>query len=232
MKKSYEKELVWCILEGMIADGTIDPSEKTPEELHLIIKKYFEKYLPKLNNIRFEISIDHISDILNNAREFRNLGKPHLSCLLYAVWTEHWINGIISSVCRRQGIKYSVIKDIIRSVSFIGKITWLLEIFNFKPLHNDHKLRMLQLMEHRNAFVHYKWKYFDPDQDDSNNDDITKILEDYDKTVKYLKSYQSKYILMGTKSKIRSMIKKKKQIKKQKKVKSKNVINGTLLVEA
>jgi len=178
--------------ESLIAHGTIDPRGKTEQELQrevfaIISRSTMDSPAP------LRIAIDYTHELLKEARRFADNEEGELACLFYATWFEHWLNRIISTIARRKKISEEEISQIIRETPFRGKTTWLLRILELKRINHIHLDRMQGIIETRNAFVHYKWKYSDPDSKEWKEREKTvgKIVRDAEKTVRYLRKLEN-----------------------------------------
>lgn len=188
--------IVASYIESLVRMGALDISNKSENEILAEVKKVFK-------NSSINVVVDYRQDLLKNARSFYNLSEYKLSCLLYATWFEHWINSVISTLSERSKINEKHKVQMIKEVSFSGKYTWLLSIFNFRPINRNHLKRILKVAELRNGFVHYKWKPADEDNEKAEEE----VLKGIENTIKYLNNYENKYILNSTKKRLRKIVK-------------------------
>ncbi len=184
------------VATGLVRNGSLSPKGKTREQF----MREFVDYLEKIEPV---FVIDHTEDILKQARYYRKMEKNELSCLFYALWLEHSLNGLISLLAGRKDFSEKEIEEIIRDTSYRSKSSWLPRAFGGKSFSQAHVNLIVKLMEARNSFVHYKWKAVN----EQRNREIKAILSTIEKTVKYIRDYERKHILGISKKKIRQLSK-------------------------
>ena len=89
--------------------------------------------------------------------------------------------------------------QLIRDASFRAKTTWLLRLLGFGPIDESH-LNLLQFIyDSRNAFVHYKWKSDDVDDEFPRRERkrLGEAVRRLEGTIKYLHSLESRYFFKG-----------------------------------
>lgn len=159
------------------------------------------------------VIIDHTGDLIRHARSFRKKKDYGLSRMLYATFFEHQVNQLIHLYCVRGGLDYSTQTDIIRSVNFEGKFTWLLKLMQYPTFHSDHLKTIKVLGASRNEFIHYKWKPmpgFDKVPDLEKEESAIEVeFKKIDAAVKYFKGYFSKVGFKGSRRRIRNVLKNK-----------------------
>ena len=195
-KKRLARELVEGILTTTVAHGHISVKGKSPEQ----IMEEFRRYLPvkTIRSIPFLFAIDHTGDLRALGRELLKRGKSWIALVIYATWVEHTLNRLVSIGVQRRGFSDATVKQIIRDVSFSGKLSWLLPILGFRRLHPKHQETLRALAEKRNEFVHYKWPYRESHPDA----EIQSLLAQTDKALRYLAQYASRETLGGSKSQL------------------------------
>ncbi len=183
------------MLDGLIASGDIDPRKKTRDQVHreaaALITCRFRDEAPLL------FAIDYRDDLLANARVFRRKNSLGISCVLYATWMEHLINGIVVIKLTREG-RFSALSvlEVIRSVNPAGKLTWLLPLVGLPRLSEGHTAVLKELVELRNSFVHYKWRMV-PLDDNKEHIRLGRLLSKIERTVRYLKRYERRNAYHG-----------------------------------
>ncbi|MEF9934734.1 MAG: hypothetical protein RR620_14360 [Clostridium sp.] len=192
--KKYRPILKRKVIESLVKYGLLKVNEMTDKEI-------LDETLKFIEEAEFKIVLDYKCTILKQARLFCSEGKFELSCLLYATWFEHWINQIISILGHKKNLSENEINEIIRNISFRGKYTWLLKLFEFKEISNTHLNLIFRLIDLRNSFVHYKWK--EKNNDFKNEERF--VMEKIEKTVKYLRNIENRYIYNGSKRKLSSL---------------------------
>ncbi len=106
----------------------------------------------------YAVVLDHTQALLRRAREYRRRNQPYLACVFYALWAEHKINQWIASLAQQRQLADSDVEAMIRDTQHRAKLTWLLRVLGAPEVAKSHRAVIQQLMEHRNAFVHYKWR--------------------------------------------------------------------------
>jgi hypothetical protein len=183
---------------GFISEGIINPIGKNDDELYRQYREAVDKY------IRGDLSfvIDHRQDVLQNARSFKILKKKDMAVLFYALWFEHQLNSITVSLAERLHLTEKELDTLIRETSYRAKCSWLLRILGVKPLSLSHTNAICKLMDLRNAFVHYKWK----PENEQIKKEMETLLEQIEKTVKYVRSIENKYLYANQKRRIHKVI--------------------------
>lgn len=202
MEPKYKKQIMRLaprvmrvFAENLIAHGTIDPRGKTEQELQREVFAILSRST-KGPPAPLRIALDYTQELLKEARRFADNEEGELACLFYATWFEHWSNRIISTIARRKKISEEEVSQIIRETPLRGETTWLLRILELKRINHIHLDRMQGIIEARNAFVHYKWKYLDPDSNEWKKRERTvgKIVRDAEKTVRYLRRLENEQV--------------------------------------
>jgi hypothetical protein len=189
-------------IKEAIRRGIIDPRGKGDTELAQAAEEWL---LSWPDDVRIVVAIDHRGDLLSQARGFIRTRQYHLGCLLLATWTEHWVNAIVDARCRTMRIPDDERKDLIRSVSLVGKCSWLFRLLGTTSIPRAHLDRIRNLAELRNAFVHYKWQSQDTDEGHTFQKEkalLARALSDFDKSIKYLQKYETKRLLHGSSRRI------------------------------
>jgi hypothetical protein len=189
------------LAQGFVEEGIINPIGKDADELYQEFREAVDKHVR--GDMPFVI--DHTQDALQNARSFKSLKKNDLAVLFYAIWFEHQLNFITVSLAGRRGLNEKEIESLIRETSYRAKCSWLLRVLGVRPLNMSHTITICKLMDLRNAFVHYKWK---PENEQMKKETAT-ILEQIEKTVKYVRSIENKYLYLNQKRRLHKVIREK-----------------------
>lgn len=174
------------VVQGLINDGILDPRGKT----NLQLVKETEDYILKLKEEDWALIIDHTGALLKQARIYSKGGNKELACLFYALYVEHRLNSFMATLAKKKKLSAKDIESIIRDSSYKAKCSWLLHIFGIKAIDAIHANRIFKLMELRNSYVHYKWK----PKNEQMYKEIEVILVQIEKTVKYLRTFEAKYL--------------------------------------
>jgi hypothetical protein len=190
--------LVRGYVENAIWLRVIDPAGKDETQLRKDILDFLER-LSKSS--RFFWSIDHMGELLGEARRYARAGKAQMACLLYATWLEHWLNSLVADLARRRRFHDTEISALLRDVPYKAKPTWLLRLLGFPPLSEKHVRSIVEIGEIRNSFVHYKWRLHDVDSDElkKEGERARRVAEQAEHAIRYLRSVETKYFLGGKK---------------------------------
>ena len=199
-RKSKEQALLAkviesAVIESAVAYGHLDPRGKTSKEFARETAKFLRQYVrqPTLFGV-----VDHLEDILSQARNFRQDGAYHFACLMYATWFEHWVNSVIEIHARKKRLPEDDIQLILRETNFRAKFTWLFQLLTGRKLNKNHITRIVEITEKRNAFVHYKWRAADFDAPDTENERLAKLMStEVEPVVRYLRAFEAKHVLMS-----------------------------------
>ena len=185
---SMSKGVVKSIVESMYQLGEI-----TDEDL-LDWTKLKKKMLALTKKVQFGIVLDHRDNIIETARKYKKEKKHEYAILFYAIFFEHTLNSIIERVCARNKINKKTTNDIIKSVSIDGKLNWLPQLLKIPEINNVHKGLIKKNADERNAFVHYKFNpgHDDPKVEDQEEKNRIANLDKLEKTVAYIKQYESR----------------------------------------
>ncbi len=178
------ESIIVNLATGFIRDGFLSHVGKSREQ-------FIAEFRTLTRNLEELPIVDHTEEILEQARAYRKGGNENFACLFYAMWFEHTINRFIYSFAKRMNLPDMEIGEIIRATSYKSKCSWLLRIFNKKPFKGLHINLLIKLMDVRNSFVHYKWKV----TNEQTNKEIRVILSNIEKTVRYVRGYENKYVL-------------------------------------
>lgn len=196
-EKQREKELTPSLIDSLIRYGHIKPNTSAIE-----LQKNITDFIKRLDvdKVKIGIVVDHTVDILKLARDFASRLNYVASCIFYAMWIEHWVNGIIHTLCIRDNISSKHIVNMIREVSFRGKFSWLLTILGFPTINSKHQQRIFILAELRNSYVHYKWKVKKEEDHNSENSLLKETIESIESTIKYLQRLENSFIYKNKKN--------------------------------
>ena len=183
-------DVVRGFTEALLAMGAIPPGKNQADALRAAME--FRRRHP---NMELALVVDHKPTVLWWARHFREGQRLQYSALFYALWFEHWLNGLLRHLSRDYALSERHFADMLRGTNFEGKTTWLITLLRGQPIYSKHLKVIRRVLDVRNAFVHYKWKVVD----DDGRDQTDVLLDDAEKTVKYLRSYERKYVLQGRK---------------------------------
>jgi hypothetical protein len=191
------------LFEDAIRRGQINVQGKSEAELTAT----YHQFLDDLAGVdQFEFAIDHTRDLLHAARHFSNSGSARVATLLYATWIEHWVNHLVAVAAQRHGLQPCDTAELIRDVPLRSKLGWLSTLLRLKPIAPSHRKQMLNIVELRNSFVHYKWRTASDDSITESDRSFQAAVARFQKTVAYLHRYEAAQFLPVPKRKIRRAV--------------------------
>ena len=90
-------------------------------------------------------------------------------------------------------------QQMVREVSLLGKFTWLLPALGFKRVSPAVLKTIRQVVEVRNAFVHFKFKATNMDLEDEEAARLKSLLSRVERARCYLEEYEAKHLYCGLK---------------------------------
>ncbi len=150
-------EVVNALVDSFVRSGAVDPTNKSPFEIA-------KECADQLHRQELSFGANYLQDLLDYARDFRDAEISELSILFYALWFEHWLNGLIKSMYDRKNLPFKEFKQLVRSTKVRDKSRWVLRLLELKPIHEPHAKLIDEVAEIRNAFVHYKWQAYLEDE--------------------------------------------------------------------
>lgn len=198
--------LMHDLLTSAIEDGRIKAEGKSEVEIGRDFALLLSSYV-KSPDREILWTIDYRNTVLLQGRLFFKAGDYRLASLLYGTWFEHWLNWLISIVGKRRGLHEDEITQLIRDAPFRGKLTWMFPLLGLRHLAGSHRNAIFKISDLRNNFVHYKWKGKDDASGEREEKELVDCLSAIEKTVKYLQSYENKYIFHRKKKAIKKLIK-------------------------
>lgn len=154
--------LARSIGEGFIESGDLDPTGMTLDELAAAIAAKIKEALN--DGSKFHVVIDHQSGLLEQARAFAAAGDHDYAVMFYATWIEHWFNRMIAWRLKALKLDDSESREQLMRMSIPQKTGSGWKLLFGAPLDPDLSKGIRMIAEHRNVFVHYKWKTFDPQE--------------------------------------------------------------------
>jgi hypothetical protein len=123
--------------------------------------------------------------------------------MFYALYFEHMINAIIDLAMTKKSISKKYKTEILRRTDNQGKYSWLLVLLGLPEFNDKHRKLILNVVDERNAFAHYKWNTtFDEEKEKK----LFELLVACKKSVKYIKSYESRIGFSGQKNKLKKVL--------------------------
>ena len=141
------------LLRGMIAEGVFDPRGLSQKEIQIQLRKECLRRLKGNEESIVWSTTDRTSTLTREARRFQSQGFYEIAVLLYATASEHWLNDVVSALCKRSRLGRSGTPHVIRNTPFRAKCTWLLTLLDAPPIKPAHLKNQERLMQLRNEFV-------------------------------------------------------------------------------
>jgi len=201
---SLSKNIIKSVIESMYQTGEI-----TDEDLN-DWGKLSSKMLALTKRVKFSLVVDHREGILETAKKYKKEKNNDYATLFYAIFFEHTLNSIIERVCTRNKINKKTIVEIIKNVSIDGKLNWLPKLLKIPEINRTHKGVIKKNADDRNAFVHYKFMggHDDPKIELKEEEEKIAFLNKLEKTVAYIKRYESRVIYSNKKGHFKKNFKK------------------------
>lgn len=201
---SISKNIVKSLMESMYQTGEI-----TDEDFK-DFRKLTIKLLAFTKKKQLGMVVDHREDIVETARKYKKEKDYDYATLFYSIYFEHTLNSIIERVCTRNKLDKKTINEILKNVSIEGKLSWLPCLLKIPNINITHKNLIKKNADNRNAFVHYKFNAGHGDPKIENQEEQNRIatINNLEKTVTYLKKYESRIIYNNNKGHFKNNFKK------------------------
>lgn len=153
--------LIRSLSAQLVADGLINPEGLSKREYQIAALTELKQLIQ--DGTEFNFIVDHKDSVLQQARAFAQESATDFALMFYATWIEHWLNGMYAWQAKRSGTSGEDLLRKLRFGSMNKKMTsdWIATFG--EELDTSWVNIMLEIADHRNSFVHYKW----PVQDDS-----------------------------------------------------------------
>jgi hypothetical protein len=184
------RKLVNTICRQILQEGIVELDGKAEDQ---VLKELFDQLLKWSKQRPMMMSTDHQSGLLKQARTYANNEQFDEAFLFYATWFEHWINGVLTRRLRK--IDEDVRRQMLRETSLKGKFKWLLPLIHEVEIPTRHIDTVTRIAEIRNSFVHYKFVMTDVDQWKDETPRALADLKRAEKTIKFLKRFETKMFL-------------------------------------
>ena len=139
------------VIEELLLTGKLDKSRVNDLKY---VSTVIQQNLDVVRNLRSSKRID--SEIMESAKDAAKLGRTMVVVILVATAIEHRLNKFFRDVLeRRAGLSSDDATEAIRS-NINTKLGWLLQLVARSGLPDPLYKRIKQIMDLRNAFVHYK----------------------------------------------------------------------------
>ena len=181
-----------------IRTGALDVANKTDRELQTAVVTYIAE-MEKAPVLTTHLNLNYTDALLNEALDAVEHENALIAIIFYATWCEHWINGVITTLARRQGQSDAAIKKLIRKHNLFEKYTKVLDDLGIPRFDESIRDTLLTLAKQRNDFIHYKWEPFIVNDLASLKwfDDIDQLLASMPAHIKTLKAYENHHVYFG-----------------------------------
>ena len=177
-----------------LATGEIDVEGLSPVEIRAKCNQYLLKVM-ELNGNKIALITNHKQDLLEQAVSFVQEESYEYAVVFYALYLEHWINELYSSIFTQQGLSNADYKEMVRSLNMRAKTGWFLQLVNLPALDKTNLDVFNKIIELRNSFVHYKWQASETlSKDDI---DFIEVIKSADELIKYLHAYEINNVYQG-----------------------------------
>lgn len=149
-----------------------------------------------VDNDHLSVVIDYQPRLLHLARALAKRPHPIESVILYATWTEHWVNAILLTAALKRRLSEEHAVQMVRDAGFRAKLGWLWASLGLPNIPEPHRSRVQLLADIRNEHVHYKWKGQEPDVlYDPDRERLTLAVRSIEETVVALVDFEITRIL-------------------------------------
>jgi hypothetical protein len=191
-RREFLEPLFRSALIHAVLEGEVDPLRPPGAEA----KRPAGRRRPK-GQAPVSFSTDYRDSLLRLARVLRRQRDNWAACVLYAVWLEHFVNHLVIDLCHRQLSRESA-AQVVRDLPIRAKLTWFPVTLGRKPLAKNHSTALLQLIDLRNEFVHYKWSHDPLANDDRADERLERVLQRIELSIRYLVDYHDRQVLKGS----------------------------------
>jgi hypothetical protein len=184
------------LFRSLVKDGVIDIERTSVEDVRIqfafILKKILE------DEVDLGLVVDHREKLLSYARYAVEQNDYGIATLMYSTWVEHWLNDLIAAFLRRSQLDEDDVVRALRDIPIRSKIGWVLSFLKLPDL--DHKVRnsIIQLIDNRNQFVHYKWKDQGRTVGREQERSFIDFVKSFEAIVDYLTEYEIQHLYGGS----------------------------------
>ncbi|UTW44158.1 hypothetical protein KFE80_07005 [bacterium SCSIO 12696] len=192
--KDLGKTLVKLFAKELYIAGLLKEEELSDlEKVGSLIKEYILDHPDGIYMVT-----DHRETLYKKAKSLIDSNEVELAIVVYVMFFEHSINSVITRALEKKEISKKSKNEILRSANLKAKLTWVLELLELPKFNEKHVKFILQIADQRNAFVHYKFNAYNVNDDKTAP--LIEILNEADKSAKYIKTYEARVIYNGKKS--------------------------------
>jgi hypothetical protein len=159
--QQYEREDLALTLVKELRKGSFVVPSGSDDDIRRSFADHVQEHFA--DNEQLQVVIDYQPRLLYSARNLSRRPHPIESVILYATWTEHWVNAILLTTALKRGTSEKDAVQMVRDATFRAKLGWLWMMLGLPPIPEPHLSRVQLLADIRNEHVHYKWKGQEPD---------------------------------------------------------------------
>ena len=138
----------------------------------------------------YKVVRDYRAKLQKHAEELSKESPPIASLILYATAIEHWLNSMIITASLRAGLTELDAQTIVKQFRFPDKVEWLQRRFGFPRFEEQRRGAMQQLVDRRNAYVHYKWKGVTQRELEAADKELHQIVDGASALLDYLEEFE------------------------------------------
>jgi hypothetical protein len=190
-------DLVQGVIEFMLREavetGRLEINDRTPQEIIVDFDSMLGEFLEKFTSDPsiFRSSIDHRSSLLREANEAAEREHYELAITLYAIWLEHFINGMITRSFERLGYYEDISVPLIKELRLSTKAVVLWKLAKLPDIDQDSLKVINKVVDLRNSFVHYKWQSRDLEAEQQQFEQLQQVTEQAERLIATLLGIES-----------------------------------------
>lgn len=150
----HAQQMVELVFRALVENGEIEIGDRSPEE---ICEQFDEIINDVIDSGGLRAGRDYRETLLDRARAEVEVSHDELATTLYAIWIEHFINGMLIRTFERMGHDTEVSTPLLRGLSLQVKAYALWAVVGLPPIDEESRRLLDRIVQFRNAFVHYKW---------------------------------------------------------------------------
>lgn len=171
-----------------VESGRIEVGSRSPEEIFADFKEFSREITVSRP---LKEAIDYRGTLLGEARKSAQDGHYELAVTLYAIWAEHFVNGILVRGFERLGHGEEISVPLIKELRLPTKASALWMMVGLPVLNPESLKLMNRIIEFRNMFVHYKWQARDEQMIAQQHEQLKNVVQESEQLVSELFTIES-----------------------------------------
>jgi hypothetical protein len=147
----------------------------------------------------YQSALDYRETLLAQAKGASN---DYITVTLYAMWIEHFVNGMIIRALERKGFSLQISRPLLRELRLQTKASALWEIAGLPAISDEHVALLEQIVQVRNSFVHYKWPAHDEEGHDQSEKQLKGAIEKSEALISALQVIESEALWNGRRTEL------------------------------